>query len=299
MKWKKIGRIFFPPGGSEWMNSHATNPIAVHLRDNLFRIYFNTRDTENRSSVAWVEVDVENPTRVLRVSHDPALAPGPVGCFDDSGASASCILRRNGDFWLYYQGWNLGVTVPYHHAIGVAVSADGTKFDRISLGPVMDRSDIDPYTVSHPWVIDDNGDWRLWYGSNLNWGDGHSDTYHAVRVARSRDGLAWHGRNTICVGPGQGEHYIVRPCVIRDDDCYRMWYSFRGQFYRIGYAVSADGIFWTRRDYEVGIDVSPGEWDGEEIEYPCIFDHLGQRYMLYNGNGYGRTGFGIAVLESF
>jgi hypothetical protein len=33
------------------------------------------------------------------------------------------------------------------------------------------------------------------------------------------------------------------------------------------------------------------------IEYSFIFDHAGQRYMLYNGNGYGKTGIGLAVLD--
>ncbi|MDR0233611.1 MAG: hypothetical protein LBI31_02235 [Zoogloeaceae bacterium] len=35
----------------------------------------------------------------------------------------------------------------------------------------------------------------------------------------------------------------------------------------------------------------------EMIEYSIVFDHGRQRYMLYNGNGYGKTGFGLAVLE--
>jgi hypothetical protein len=34
------------------------------------------------------------------------------------------------------------------------------------------------------------------------------------------------------------------------------------------------------------------------IEYPFVFDHGGARYMLYNGNGYGRSGVGLAVLEA-
>jgi predicted GH43/DUF377 family glycosyl hydrolase len=76
-----------------------------------------------------------------------------------------------------------------------------------------------------------------------------------------------------------------------------MWYSYRGRSYRIGYAESDNGIEWVRKDEEVGIDVSESGWDSEMIEYPYIFDHEGQRYMLYNGNGYGRTGIGLAVLE--
>jgi hypothetical protein len=80
-----------------------------------------------------------------------------------------------------------------------------------------------------------------------------------------------------------------------------MWYSYRAQknidTYRIGYAESNDGISWVRKDEEIGIDVSNEGWDSEMICYPYIFDHNGKRYMLYNGNGYGKTGFGLAVLE--
>ena len=76
-----------------------------------------------------------------------------------------------------------------------------------------------------------------------------------------------------------------------------MWYSYRGASYRIGYAESHDGRQWRRLDTRVGIDVSLAGWDSEMIEYPFVFDHKELRYMLYNGNGYGKTGFGLAVLE--
>jgi len=33
------------------------------------------------------------------------------------------------------------------------------------------------------------------------------------------------------------------------------------------------------------------------ICYPYVFKHKGRFYMLYCGNGYGKTGFGLAVLE--
>lgn len=93
------------------------------------------------------------------------------------------------------------------------------------------------------------------------------------------------------------EYAISRPSVIRDGDNWKMWYSFRGQSYRIGYAESKNGRQWSRLDHTVGIDVSKTGWDSEMIEYPFVFDHKDQRYMLYNGNGYGSTGFGLAVLE--
>jgi hypothetical protein len=89
---------------------------------------------------------------------------------------------------------------------------------------------------------------------------------------------------------------MSKPCVIQENNMYKMWYSYRGQSYRIGYAESDDGIHWIRTDEKVGIDVSDSGWDSEMIEYPCVFDHKGERYMLYNGNGYGKTGFGLAIL---
>ena len=76
-----------------------------------------------------------------------------------------------------------------------------------------------------------------------------------------------------------------------------MWYSVRGSRYVIGYAESADGLRWTRRDDAHGLLPSPDGWDSEMVEYPYVFDHAGTRYMLYNGNGYGRTGVGLAVWE--
>ncbi len=80
---------------------------------------------------------------------------------------------------------------------------------------------------------------------------------------------------------------------------YHMWFSYRGagNRYRIGYAQSQDGQQWDLQLGKVGINVSESGWDSEMIEYPFVFDHKGARYMLYNGNGYGKTGFGLAVLE--
>jgi hypothetical protein len=50
-------------------------------------------------------------------------------------------------------------------------------------------------------------------------------------------------------------------------------------------------------DAEAGIDVSSEGWDSEMVAYPWVGDVGGVRRMLYNGNGYGRTGIGQAVQE--
>jgi hypothetical protein len=69
------------------------------------------------------------------------------------------------------------------------------------------------------------------------------------------------------------------------------------QSYRLGYAESPDGLTWSRRDEQVGIEPSASGWDSEMMEYPYVFEHKGRKHMLYNGNGFGESGFGYAVLE--
>ena len=300
MRWRKLGRIFEPHDHAPWMRSHAANPVAEHRGGDLFRVYFSSRDERNRSSVAWVEIDLRRPLEVLRIAEEPVLSPGSAGAFDDSGASMGCLVQRaDGVRLLYYVGWNLGVTVPWRNSIGLAVSAAAdAPFEKHSRAPILDRHDRDPYSLSYPSVIAENGAWTMWYGSNLTWSASQADMSHVIKRAESADGMAWQRDGAAVVGLQAGEIALARPCVLKDGDRYRMWYAYRGERYRIGYAESGDGRRWTRMDQRAGIDVSANGWDSESVEYPHLFDHDGRRYLLYNGNGYGKTGFGLAVLEA-
>jgi hypothetical protein len=84
-----------------------------------------------------------------------------------------------------------------------------------------------------------------------------------------------------------------------------MWYSYRtgvnyrsnkDDSYKIGYAESSDGISWTRKDEQAGIASSSVGWDSEMVAYPYIYQHKDRKYLFYNGNGFGQSGFGFAEL---
>ncbi|MGH9962329.1 MAG: hypothetical protein ACREBC_35300, partial [Pyrinomonadaceae bacterium] len=232
----------------------------------------------------------------LEVSKTPALQPGKVGLFDDSGVSLGCIVNYGDKKYLYYMGWNLGVTVPWRKSIGLAISDnDGNSFVSISRGPLIDRHDLDPYSLSYPWVLRENGCWRLWYGSNLSWGESPEDMKHVIKFASSKDGINWERTGRICIGSeNQTEIGFSRPCVMKHGYRYYMWYSYRQEAYRIGYAESDDGVQWIRKDEQVGIAPSKRGWDSECVCYCHVFEHKSDYYMLYAGNGYGRDGFGVA-----
>lgn len=303
MKWRKLGLVFRPQGDVEWMRSHAANPVVEHIEGNRFRVYFSARDSRNRSQIGALLMELSGGTAtVLDGSVHHVLAHGKNGRFDDSGATVTGLVVRGARRHLYYVGWNRTVTIPFRNAIGVAVSDDGGHtYARLSEGPIVDRDRVDPISLSYPFLLWDENRYRIWYGSCVEW-DGSTvlDYEFSLKYAESVDGLDWTrtGEVVLACQPPQ-EDAVARPHVVREDGRFRMWYSRKkGPYYRIGYAESPDGRRWERMDDRAGIDVSAeGEWDSEMVEYPFIFDHDGQRYMLYNGNGYGKTGFGLAIVE--
>ncbi len=299
MKWKKLGVVFCPENNFEWMKTHAANPVAEPLGGSAFRVYFTSRDPQNRSSISWLEMDMRDPFKILRISDQPILSPGKAGLYDDSGVVMGWLASVNGRKFLYYLGWNLGVTVPWRNSIGLAVadSPEGS-FVKYSKAPLLDRSDVDPYSISYPCVLVENGLWRMWYGSNLSWGPVSRDMAHVIKYAESPDGIHWDRKGHVAVSlKPDGEYALSKPFVLEEKGLYKMWYSYRGENYRLGYAESNDGLHWERLDEKVGISVSESGWDSEMIEYAYLFDVNGERYMLYNGNDYGKTGFGLAVME--
>jgi hypothetical protein len=297
-RWIKQGVIFAPDKNSDWLHSHAALPVADRAGDG-FRVYFSSRDERGRAQVGYFETDRD--FRGTHVSERPVIELGPLGAFDDSGVTTSWIVNHDNKKYHYYSGWSLGVSVPFYFFVGLAISEDGgLTYQRVSPSPVLERNSIDPYLTASPCVLVENGRWRMWYVSGTGW-EMHNEQpqhrYH-IKYAESEDGILWKREGLVCIDYQSADEYAIsRPCVIRDGSLYRMWFAARGDSYRIGYAESADGLSWTRMDHESGIDVSASGWDSEMVAYPYVFEHEGRYYMLYNGNGYGKTGIGLAELE--
>ncbi len=300
MRWIKKGRIFEPRNRSSWMVSHAAVPFAVPLSGEVFRCYFNCRDGDNRARVGRLDLDVARGEAV-KVHAEPVIDLGPLGAYDDHGVVGSWIVTGGDRQYLYFSGMTLGVTVPFYFYLGLAVSDDGgSSFRKVSPSPILERDATDPYLTGQVCVRVENGIWRMWYVSGQGWerdAEGSARHYYHIKYADSKDGVRWRRQGVVCIDFEGAEHAIARPCVVKDGDLYRMWYCYRGSSYKIGYAESTDGLSWQRRDALAGIDVAPDGWDCEMLAYPFVFDHRGRRHMLYNGNGYGRSGLGWAVLD--
>lgn len=301
MKWVKKGLLFKPEAQFNWVITHAMLPVADRIEGDLYRIYFSGRDVLNRSHIGFIEIDINEPKHILSISEAPVLAPGMLGCFDDNGVTPTWIVNNKGIKYLYYFGWNKRSSVRASEVSGVAISTDGGKtFEKYSRAPVLERTNKEPYSILViSCILVEDGIWRMWYDSADEWLNEDLPRYN-IKYAESEDGINWVRNGIVSVDYKYPEESRVsRACVLKENDMYRMWYCYAigAGGYRMGYSESKDGISFERMDEKVGIGVSGSGWDSEMVCYPYVFDHRGEKYMLYCGNGYGRTGFGYAVLE--
>jgi predicted GH43/DUF377 family glycosyl hydrolase len=303
MNWRKLGLVYSAGGEQAWAQSHAFLPTSFMLDEDRIRVYAAFLDRERVGRVGFVDVDARDPRRVLDVSERPALDIGVPGTFDESGVTPICIVEDAGKLFLYYNGWQLGTKVRYYLFIGLAMSEDGGKtFRRCSQAPVLDRSDGELFVRTAVHVMREDERWKMWYIAGDKWieAQGKQLPSYNMRYLESTDKAVWPRQGMVCLDLANKDEFgFGRPFVVREHNLFRMWYSIRtlSKGYRIGYAESADGLHWQRKDEEVGIDVSDSGWDSEMICYSCIQETKYATYMFYNGNNYGETGFGVALLQ--
>lgn len=300
MTWHKRGLLVPAPTELEWGRSHAALPAAGPVAEDGFALYFSPRDERGRAHIARAAVRfAHGGLELTRIEPEPVLAPGPLGAFDESGVTMSCVVADGDRQLLYYTGWTLGRTVPFYFYVGAAVSHDGGRsFERVSPAPILERSAVDPYLTASPCVLREGDRWRMWYVSCVEWLPGEDAPRHRyhVRYAESEDGLRWERAGHVAVDFADASEYaLARPCVFRTGAGYAMWLCGRGDAYRLLYAESADGLSWTRRPVPAELAPSEDGWDAGMAAYPWQVQDAGRRHLLYNGNGYGRTGIGYAT----
>lgn len=316
MHWEKRGRIFDPTQHQLANNcvEFAQSPQTLVMDDRV-RVYFATRERDVTgkylSHVAYVDFDLAME-RILGVSTDTVLPLGGAGCFDEHGIFPINVVRDGDRILAYTTGWNRKVSVSNDASIGLAISHDdGRSFERFGTGPVMTASLNEPFLVADAFVLRHAEAYHMWYIFGTKWkkfeDSAPPDRVYKIAYASSADGINWQrtGQPIIADRLNEDECQAL-PTVIHTAGlhhmyfCYREAYGFRtdpSRGYRIGYAWSKDMKSWTRDDSLAGIDVSPaGEWDCDMQCYPHVFAAGGEIFMLYNGNNFGRSGFGLARL---
>lgn len=303
MRWHKRGLIFVPDGKLWWARAGAQLPTVSVVDNRVIRVYFGSKDQDGYGRTGRIDLDGNDPRRIIEVASEPVLDLGELGAFDDCGAVPNSVISYAGRQYLYYQGFQRTERVPYLTFTGLAISDDGGRsFKKYARTPITDRTDAEPFIRSTPCVRLEGTQFKMWYVSTVRWVQSERGVHYVcvIRYATSSDGINWETHPHVCLEPKLPDEYAVgRPSIIHDGLRYRMWYSMRSfsKLYMLGYAESSDGIVWERKDDEVGISPSSSGWDSEMVCYPSVVEIDGQKLMLYNGNGRGLSGIGYAVLE--
>ena len=317
MKWKKLGKIFDPRDHKLANNciEYAQSPQAL-VFDDFIRIYFSTRERDKTgkylSHVSFVDFD-KRFSEVKRVSDKTVIPLGGLGCFDEHGIFPMNIVRDKERVLAYTTGWNRKVSVSADASIGLAISNNnGLSFDKVGTGPILTASLHEPFLVCDAFVGIFGNTYHMWYIYGTKWindpRENEPQRIYKIAYATSSDGVVWKrdGKQIIMDKLDENECQAL-PTVIAFDNKYHMFFCYRHatgfrkmkeRGYRIGYAWSEDLVRWTRDDENAGLYVSEDGWDSDMLCYPHVFQSDGKIYLLYNGNEFGRFGFGLAVLEN-
>lgn len=307
MNWIKKGLIFNIDEPSGWMYSHAQCPTAIVLEDRI-RIFFSVRNINQQSLPIFIDVNKDNPKKIIRVNDNPILDFGRKGTFDENGIIPSYFFEMDDKLHFYYAGWSQCKNVPYKNFTGLAISKNnGITFKKYSEAPVFSLDEHNPLSATGPCIVKKDDHFIAIYSTGIDWVEinGKLEHTYLLTYATSKDTIKWKGSGKIIIEPEREFMAHCKPTIIFKDNIYHMWFSTRGSInfrkagkdaYRLGYAFSEDLINWVRDDSKVGMDVSKNGWDSEMLCYPHIVQVDEKYLMFYNGNGFGKSGFGYAEL---
>jgi predicted GH43/DUF377 family glycosyl hydrolase len=189
---------------------------------------------------------------------------------------------------MWYSGYDGAVW-----RIGYASSSDGIEWTKSSMNPVLNPGAPGSWDDDHiraPTVIFDGTTYHMWY-SGCDWQN------YRIGYATSSNGITWTksaANPVIDLGaPGSWDDgQVVAYKALHDGTAYHMWYSggddetpSGGSTWRIGYAISADGITWVKSAANPVLDLGPtSSWDDKHVSGLTVISETNVYRMWYSGN---------------
>lgn len=298
--WTKLGLVL-EARGTSLERTHAMLP-SPDVRDDCVRVYFTSCDEDLRGRIFSVDLDKVAPRTVLRRPVAAVLELGENGAFDADGVNPSQLLLVNGAQFLYYIGWKRrDESVPYTLFAGLAISEDdGRTFRRVAKSPILPPTNSEAYFRTAPHVHAVSGGWAMYYiggGAFFTSRAGKRLPLYGLCRSYSKDGISWSGGETLMrPNVDAGEIGFGRPFLWRDCEGRRCLYiSVRTE---AGYTLCSfpdDGRQIEREKAHCLVPVSSSGWDSEMTCFGAPYSTAGSEFLFYNGNQFGRTGFGVAT----
>lgn len=221
-----------------------------------------------------------NPTQGRMV-----LGVGGPGAWDGYSVFRPFVTYNNSSYSMWYSGESVYVI----DGIGFANSSDGISWKRYSQNPILQVGGVgtwDHGRVNDPWVIRENGVYKMWYTGVLYMAFTKLIVAEQIGYATSPDGLNWTkyaGNPVLAYGPtgSLNDKWVYEPVVIRTGSSYTMYYSYLSQIgtYGIAKATSKDGISWTKLG---PITLPNSKWDAYGSSAGSITGVEGRLLMAYS-----------------
>lgn len=303
-KWIRKGKICgCDTWNLPWHRLNTQLPIPYLMDSNRLRLYITLCDAENRGRLGYVDVNPENPCEILDYSRTPLLDIGKRGYFDENGVVTTCIYPQGKLIYAYYCGFQKHIHYPYSSLTGLAVSKDGgNSFERVKETPLLERCDNEMFIRTGAGLYRFGDTFRLFYAAGNEWFQegGKWMPRYTLRYLESKVPDCFSGQSKVALALTGDEFGMTSPQIIPFRDSYLMLYSVRSLSYgyRMGCAVSKDGIHFTRRDDMAELERPQKGFDSEMICYGKCMKWKDRIYMFYSGNHYGMDGIGWAELEN-
>ena len=218
INWVKEGLIFKPEPLLALVSTRVMVPTPFLINDDIIRLYCGFCDDRGVSRIAYLDLEADNPLKIIQISNSPVLDIGEDGTFDDNGVCPASVIRVSDSVvYLYYFGFQKGVRLPFYMFAGLAISYDNAKtFKRFSRVPILDRSHDELLMRSCPSVIYDPSikKFRMWYPAGSTFQSNLEKPVHNyhLRYLESDDGLSWAKTGSIVVCTKDADEYgLGRP----------------------------------------------------------------------------------------
>ncbi|MFT7399189.1 hypothetical protein [Rheinheimera aquimaris] len=309
LNWIHHGLVFQPPKKLWWTQSHAQCPVIdpTQLACGRYRIYFSSRDKQGKSRIGSALLCPDS-FNVQLEKQSPSLELGITGRFDDAGVMPACVIPVLGSSKLLYIGWMERKSVPYQNAIGLAtINREDGELKRDYPGPVLTAWANEAYFTGTIHVIPAAGQFQAYYLSCVEWSNhnGRIEPRYDLKIARSTDLVNWQRMSKPALElETESEGGYASAAILKLSKGYLMFYCMRGakdyredpiQSYKIYTATSKDALNWTKTNQP--LFNMPPEFANQMQCYPQFLILKDRLVLFYNGNDFGRSGFGCSSIN--
>ena len=292
---------------------YCKSPQVLPVADRI-RVYFCLALRDGiyvKSRPAFCEFNDSFDT-LLDVSDLRVLQDGQLGTFDEHGVFPFSPLILENNFYALTTGWSRRLSVDVELNVGLVESFDGGRtFCRsFGAGPLLGATPEEPFLIGDAFVRNFNEKLHMWYIRGLDWTEnsqGIPQRKYKITHATSDNLTSWQRQSALCFPDEPNNICEALPSVCWYENRYHMVYCSRDQFdfrsniksnknYRLRHAVSVDLENW--EEIKNSFRMSYGDFDWQMQCYPHIFVSNGRLKVIYNGSGFGESGFGLLEWEN-